>query len=210
MSVGSWLLAGYAPLAGAAAASALTGRVPRLGTLATAGAATLGPAVAAYTGVLISDTAVPAWHEAYREVPFVFVGSAGSAAAGLGLLAAPVAETGPARRLAVAGAALEMGATRRMRAHLGDLAEVYDTGRAGWLMRAAEVLTAAGAAGAVLSRRSRAGAVLSGLTLLAGSAATRFGIFEAGRASARDPKYTVAPQRARKEAMPAPATPDSS
>ena len=33
--------------------------------------------------------------------------------------------------------------------------------------------------------------------LLAASVATRFGIFEAGLASARDPKYTVVPQRER-------------
>jgi hypothetical protein len=29
------------------------------------------------------------------------------------------------------------------------------------------------------------------------SALTRFGVFHAGQASARDPKYTVVPQRAR-------------
>ena len=33
--------------------------------------------------------------------------------------------------------------------------------------------------------------------LMAASALTRFGVFEAGRASARDPKYTVGPQRQR-------------
>jgi hypothetical protein len=38
---------------------------------------------------------------------------------------------------------------------------------------------------------------LSGAALLAGSAVTRFGVFEAGRASVRDPKYTVGPQRQR-------------
>ena len=32
---------------------------------------------------------------------------------------------------------------------------------------------------------------------MAASALTRFGIFEAGRASAHDPKYTVGPQRER-------------
>ena len=42
-------------------------------------------------------------------------------------------------------------------------------------------------------------AVLSGAALLAGSACTRFGVFEAGQASARDPKYTVVPQRERLE-----------
>ena len=32
---------------------------------------------------------------------------------------------------------------------------------------------------------------------MAGSACTRFGVFEAGQESARDPKYTVVPQRQR-------------
>ena len=36
-----------------------------------------------------------------------------------------------------------------------------------------------------------------GAALMAASALTRFGVFEAGRASARDPKYTVGPQRQR-------------
>jgi hypothetical protein len=34
---------------------------------------------------------------------------------------------------------------------------------------------------------------------MAGSACTRFGVFEAGQASARDPRYTVVPQRERIE-----------
>jgi hypothetical protein len=33
--------------------------------------------------------------------------------------------------------------------------------------------------------------------LMTASAVTRFGVFEAGRASARDPEYTVRPQRER-------------
>jgi hypothetical protein len=37
----------------------------------------------------------------------------------------------------------------------------------------------------------------AGAALLAGSACTRFGIFRAGLESARDPKYTVQPQRRR-------------
>ncbi|MBI0375633.1 polysulfide reductase NrfD, partial [Streptomyces albiflaviniger] len=44
MSMGSWLLAAYGPMAGAAAASDLTGRLPRAGRAATVGAALLGPA----------------------------------------------------------------------------------------------------------------------------------------------------------------------
>jgi hypothetical protein len=42
--------------------------------------------------------------------------------------------------------------------------------------------------------------VASGLLLAAGSLLTRFGVFEAGMASARDPKYTVVPQRERMKA----------
>jgi hypothetical protein len=41
------------------------------------------------------------------------------------------------------------------------------------------------------------GAVLSGGLLAAGSLLTRFGVFEAGLHSAKDPKYTVIPQRER-------------
>ncbi len=80
MSVGSWLLAGYAPAAGAAAVTAVTGRLPRAGAAATAAAALLGPAVASYTAVLAADTAVPAWHGAHRELPYVFAASATAAA----------------------------------------------------------------------------------------------------------------------------------
>ncbi len=201
MSVGSWLLAGYAPLAGVAAASAVTGRAPRLGAAATGGAALVGPAVAAYTAVLLSDTAVPTWHEAHRELPYVFVASAATAAGGLGLAAAPLRQSGPARTLGVLGAVAELATIERMRDRLGSLAEPYRTGTAATLMRAGEVLTAAGAAGAVLGRHSRVGTALSGAALLAASAATRFGIFHAGVASARDPRYTVEPQRARRRAV---------
>jgi hypothetical protein len=198
MSIGSWLLAGYGPQTMVAAGTALTGRLPRVGRAATLGAATLGPAVAAYTAALISNTAVPAWHEAYHEMPFVFVGSAAAAAGGLGMLTAPTDQAAPARRAALLGAATELAATRRMRQRLGPIAEPMRQGTAGRLLRAAEVLTAAGALTAALAgRRSRTAAAVSGLALLAGSACTRFGTFHAGVASAKDPKYTVEPQRAR-------------
>jgi Polysulphide reductase, NrfD len=49
-------------------------------------------------------------------------------------------------------------------------------------------------------RRSRIGAVLTGVALLSGSALTRFGLFAAGMESARDPRYTVQMHRARADA----------
>ena len=197
MSVGSWLLAGYVPLAAAAAASAVTGRVPRVGAPATGGAALLGPAVASYTAALISDTAVPAWHDGHREMPYVFVGSAATAAGGLGLLAAPVAQQGPARALALLGVAGELGTFELMKKRMGMVAEPYSSGLGGRLARAGEALALGGAAGALLGRRNRLASAVSGAALLAASVSTRFGIFHAGVDSARDPRYTVAPQRAR-------------
>ncbi|MFF7356005.1 MULTISPECIES: NrfD/PsrC family molybdoenzyme membrane anchor subunit [Streptomyces] len=197
MSVGSWLLAGYAPLTLTAAATEVAGRWRPLGSAATAASAVLGPAVATYTAVLLSDTAVPAWHEGYRELPFVFAGSAATAASGLALAAAPAAEAGPARRTAVLGAALELGAFRTMKRRMGLAAEPFDRGRPHLLLRAAELLTAGGAALALFGGRDRRLALASGAALLTGSAALRFGVFHAGVASAEDPKYTVVPQRER-------------
>jgi formate-dependent nitrite reductase membrane component NrfD len=198
MSVGVWVLSAYAPAALAAAADELIGGLRPLGRAGTAGAALLGPAVASYTSVLIANTATPAWHEAHREMPFVFVGSAASAAAGLGLLSAPLAQNAPAVRLATIGAAAEMGAVKLLERRIGIVAENYHQGRAGKLMRAAETLTVMGVAGALMGgRRSRSATALSGISLLAASACARFGIFEAGKQSAKDPKYTVVPQRER-------------
>jgi formate-dependent nitrite reductase membrane component NrfD len=199
MSMGTWALSVYGPMVGLAAAS----EVPRAGFLRVLGrpaglaAAVVAPAVASYTAVLLSDTATPAWHSARRELPFVFVGSAAAASGGLAMLLAPVAESGPARRLAVGGAVLELTTERRMEASMGLAAEALHDGRPARLMQASKRLTALGAVTALGAGRSRGLAALSGLALLAGSACTRFGIFEAGQESARDPRYTVVPQRER-------------
>ena len=140
------------------------------------------------TAALLCDTAVPAWHEGYREMPYVFAGSAATAAGGLGMVIVPPARAGHAIRFAVLGAAAELTAKNLLVRRLGDIAEPYQTGRAGSLLQTGEVLTAAGLAGAVLTGRSRVLAALSGAALVTASALTRFGIFEAGRASARDPE----------------------
>lgn len=116
---------------------------------------------------------------------------------GLGMLAVPPRGAGQAVRLAVIGATGELIAKSLLVRRLGPVAEPYQEGRAGALMDRAEKLTAAGLAGAVLGSRNRVVAPLAGVALLAASALTRFGIFKAGRASARDPKYTVGPQRQR-------------
>jgi DMSO reductase anchor subunit len=193
MSVGSWVLAAYVPATSVAALCDLTGR-RAIGRIATGVAAGLGPIVASYTAVLLSDTAVPAWHEGYRELPFMFVGSAGVTAGGLGLVAAPLDQNAPAQRMMLAGVVLELAATHRMKRRLGVLAEPYERGRAGHLMRAGTALAAGGAALALIGRKSRIGSAVAGSALVVASACTRLGVFFAGMHSASDPKYVVASQ----------------
>ena len=197
LSVGSFILAPFSALSSAAAASCLTGRLPRLGRLAGLGAAAFGPPLATYTGALLANTAVPAWHEAHRELPFLFAGSGASAAGGMALLLTPVQHSRPARRMAIAGAAIELTASELLKRRLGMVAEPYARGRPGRLMRLASRMTLGATVVSTLSGRSRAVTALCGATLVASSLITRFGVFEAGLASARDPKYTVVPQRER-------------
>ncbi|RZU75746.1 formate-dependent nitrite reductase membrane component NrfD [Micromonospora kangleipakensis] len=210
MSVGTWILTTFGPAAGVAAVAEAAPWLPERGLLGlgrrllppvghAAGlvAAVTAPALATYTGVLLADTAVPSWHEAYPELPTIFAGSALASGAGVGLIAAPLAQAGPARRMAVAGAALELWGSHRVENRLGLLSEPYAVGTAGRLLRAGRALTAAGVAGALVGRRSRAVSALSGGALLAAALCTRFGIFHGGVASAKDPKYTVVPQRER-------------
>jgi hypothetical protein len=196
MSVGSWLLSVYGPLAGASAASNVLGILPGAGRAAGLGAALTGAGVATYTAVLVGDTAVPTWHDAHEVLPFVFAGSAAASAGGLACALAPTAEAGPARRMAIGGAALETAMSLAMERSGKLSAETLHRGRAGTLMRLSKAFTAGGALGLALGgRSSRAVSVLSGAALAAGSALLRFGVFEAGRASTRDPKYVVVPQR---------------
>ena len=164
-------------------------------------AAAIAPALASYTAVLLSQTAVPAWHEAYRELPFVFTGSAAASGAGLAMICAPPAEAAPARRLALLGAAIEIVAAHRIDRRPQFETSAFTHGAAHRMRRASEYLTIGGACAALtFARRSRVAAALGGLALLAGSGFQRFGTFEAGVASTKDPAYVVKPQRERLDA----------
>ena len=115
MSVGSWILGASSTAIALATARSVLGWFPRLGRAAGA-TAVLGPALSTYTAVLVADTAIPAWHEARRELPFVFAaGSAMSAGSAVALAGGGA----PARRLALVGAAGELAATTAMERRLG-------------------------------------------------------------------------------------------
>jgi formate-dependent nitrite reductase membrane component NrfD len=198
MNVGTWILTAAGTAAGTAAMCEVTGVLPRVRALAQGIAGLLGPAVATYTAVLVSDTAVPVWHDARRELPMVFAGGAAASAGAAAVLVTPSAAAGPARRMMLAGAVTELAAVRAMERRLGALAEPYSTGPAGAFARAAKAATTAGAMlGAVAGRRPVLGRLAAGL-VLGGAVAERFAVFRAGFQSAEDPRYVVMSQRARR------------
>jgi formate-dependent nitrite reductase membrane component NrfD len=197
MSIGSWVLGAFGTAAAAGTASDVLDLLPGLGALGDTAAAGIAPVVATYTAVLLADTAVPAWHDARRELPFVFAASAAASAGGVAVAVAPPSEAGPARRLLGAGALVELASVEALHRRLGpELAQTYEQGLAGKLGTWSKTLTAVGAVTALAGgRRFRPLAVAGGLATAAGGALLRFAVFEAGKAAARDPKYVVAPQR---------------
>lgn len=199
MSLGTWVLSAFGTSTGAAVASDVLGVFPRLRRVLEFTSALLGPALSAYTAVLITDTSIPVWHEARRELPLVFVASSAASAGAAAAMLTSTTDAAPARRLAVGGALAELGTTELMKRRLGSLlAEPYEKGEAGRFDKLSKVCTGVGAALMALSgRKSRTGAVAGGALILAGSALTRWAVFRAGFQSARDPRYTVMPQRER-------------
>jgi hypothetical protein len=199
MSMGSWALAAHSGLVTAAAASSVTGLLPGLGAAAGAASAVTGPVLATYPGVLLANTAVPAWHSAYRELPLLFTGGAMTAAAAAGLAAAAWpgsgADPGPAMRLALLGVVTESVAGYGLEHRLGEAGEPYREGSAGRVLRAARAMTVAGGTCALAARRSRGAAALGAALLAGGSLAAKFAVLRAGVASASDPRYVVAQQR---------------
>ena len=201
MSVGSWILTGMGASTALATADEMLGLLPRLGAVAKPAAAVLGTGLATYTAALVGDTAIPVWHAGRRELPFVFAGSAMASAGAAATLLTPGNYAAPARSLTVLGAALETAAAQRMEQRIGEpINEPYRRGTSGRYSKLARACTVAGALTVALAaRRSRTGALAGGTLALAGSAFERFAVFHAGTASARDPSYTVRPQRRRRE-----------
>lgn len=202
MSVGTWILSAFGTSVGIAGASEMLSVFPRLGRLCGAVAALLGPAISTYTAVLIADTSVPVWHEARREMSLIFAASSAASAGAAAVILTPTEDAGPSRRLAVGGALAELLASEVMKRRLGTLlSEPYHEGEAGRYERLSTALSGLGAASVgLLGRKSRAASVAGGGLLLAGAALKRWSIFKAGFQSARDPKYTVIPQRDRRHA----------
>jgi len=200
MSVGSWLLAASGASTTLAALNAQTGLFPRAGRGAKIAAGVLGMPLSTYTAALLSNTSVPAWHEARWTLPFTFGASAAASAGAAAAVTTRPKAAAPARRLAVGGAMAEAISAELMKRRLGEQGEPYAKGRAAAFRRVGAAALASGAA--VLSgpgSRSRTAAAVGGSLVMAGAVCARWSVFRAGFQSAADPKYTVGPQRARIE-----------
>jgi hypothetical protein len=195
MSMGSWILLAAGGSAPIAAIDSFTGLVPG-GKAARAVAAAFGLPLASYTAALISNTAIPIWHQAHRMLPFVFASGAALSAGAAGVALTPPGAAAPARRLALAGAVAELATSEVMERRLGELGEPYHQGAAGRFRRISRAAVAGGALLlAARGRSSRVAAVASGMLLSVGALSARWSVFKAGFQSAADPKYVVGPQR---------------
>ena len=198
MNVGAWILLVNGGASNTAAALELLGRLRPVKTTAQVVAALFGPPLATYTGVLLADTAIPVWHDARHELPWIFGASASASAGAAACLFLDPDDARPARRLAIGGVALEGALMQTMERRLGEIGAVYREGAARTLSRAAKALAGTGAILlAVRGRRSRTAAATGGALVCAGELCLRYAVVKAGAQSARDPKYTVGPQRER-------------
>jgi formate-dependent nitrite reductase membrane component NrfD len=195
MSLGSWLLATFNGLAGAAVAFDGYG----LGEAAGLVAGVAGAPLTGYTGVLLSDTAVPLWQSARSTLPVVFVASGVSAAASLlDLTDLNEREQRVVWRFGLVGQAVEfaaMTALEREAHRVETVGRPLREGLGGSLWKTAKVLTGLSLLLSVIPHSSKRRKV-SGLLGSAGAIALRFSIFHAGKASSRDPKATFDHQRA--------------
>jgi hypothetical protein len=197
MSVGSWILSASGATTALATANAWTGMFPRAAKLACPAAALLGLPLSTYTAALVANTAVPAWHEARQMLPAVFAAGAALSAGATSVMLTKPANAGPARRLALGAALLEVGGKELLERSLGDQGEPYKQGAAGKFSHLARGCIGGGwALLATRGGRSRGAAVAAGALMNAGALAARWSIFKAGFIGASDPKYVIGPQRA--------------
>ena len=200
MNLGAWILSGAAPLA--ITAGLLSGRKGLLGTVgqvAGYGSGLFGLGLAGYTGVLVSNTAIPLYQHARRIMPVLFLASAAASAASIldVIFDEPRANRitftfGTAGRLAelAAGYAVESNAAQLPRVGLP-----LEHGVSGALWKAATVLTAASLVISVIPGKSRSRRKWAGALGVLGSLCLRLGVHYAGAASARDPRASFEPQR---------------
>lgn len=199
MNMGVWILGGAAP---AAIATGLFlnrgGLLGRIGEVCGYFAGIFGAALAGYTGVLVSNTAIPLWQESRRWMPVLFIASSASSAASV-IEAAAGNETtaGITRIFGTVGRVAELAAARKVEraAAVPRVARPLRRGTSGFLWGAATVLTAASLAVSLFPGGDRRKARAAGWLGIAGSLCLRFAVHYAGDVSSQDARASFQLQR---------------
>jgi formate-dependent nitrite reductase membrane component NrfD len=200
MNMGVWILSGAAPTAiGTVLLRNRGGWLGRVGEITGYVSGIFGAALAGYTGVLVSNTAIPLWQESRRWLPVLFAASGGSAAAAIVDLfykdtpgRAVMRIFGAAARIAEVAAA---GQVERAASAVPRVGEPFRQGAPAFLWKASTALTVASLTVSFFPVRSRAKTVAAGLLGAAGSLCLRFAVHYLGNASARDPRASFHLQR---------------
>jgi len=200
MNIGTWILGAAAPLAITAGLFARNGPLSWLGEAAGYGSGLFGVGLAGYTGVLLSNTAIPVWQEGRRVLPVLFFASAMTSAASL--LDLYYDEPRASRitfLFGTAGRFAELAAGHAMEQEVSRVPKVGSplrTGNSGRLWKAAKVLTAASLVISLIPGQSRTRRRIAGILGTIGSICLRFAVNEAGKSSAGDARASFHLQRA--------------
>jgi formate-dependent nitrite reductase membrane component NrfD len=201
MNMGVWILAAASKSAGLAVFFR-RGALKWMGDAGGIGAGLTGLALATYTGVLVSTTAVPVWQESRRILPILFGASALASAGSILDLTFDAREAG-ARRVVYSignlGRAAELAASvalERAVSRAGErVARPLRSGGSGFLWKSAAALTAASLAVSLWPGQSRGKRRVAGALGIAGSLMLRYGIHAAGVESSRDARASFEVQR---------------
>jgi formate-dependent nitrite reductase membrane component NrfD len=159
-----------------------------------------GAALATYTGVLISNTAIPLWQESRRVMPLLFGASAVTSVGSLFELL-PENPTGHriTKAFGIAGEVAELTASVLVEQQASAVPRVARPLRRGWsgfLWKAALGCTAISLLAGTAPKQTRNRQLAAGILGSVGSLLMRFAMERAGTVSASDPRASFHLQRA--------------
>jgi formate-dependent nitrite reductase membrane component NrfD len=197
MNIGTWILSATAATSALELARHALGRRSDRMSVLSAVNMIAGAGLTTYTGVLVGNTAIPVWRAMRVPLPVLFAASAGASAASVVEVigASTPRETSVVRRFAIICkvAALVASVAVERAAGTGNVGAAMRDGRAGHLWRGARILKIASLVASAVPSRGTTVPRIAGLLGTAGGIALRFAIVSAGRASAAEPRATLAP-----------------
>jgi formate-dependent nitrite reductase membrane component NrfD len=157
-------------------------------------------ALSTYTGVLISNTAIPVWQESRRVLPLLFAASSMASVGSLfRMIDGAVQERRVTNAFGTVGQLAEIAAAivmERQASRIPRVGRPLKTGLSGAMWKTAAALTTISFVIGVLPNRSRGKRIAAGVLGTLGSLLTRFAVERAGVASARDARASFHQQRA--------------